>query len=202
MLILRENIIAMISQNNSIAIFASGNGSNAIKLIECAQSNNKEIACLISDNPNANILKVKLDIPVHLIPYNHSKTKHEEEILKVLKQYDVNWIFLAGYMRILSANFIQRFTHKNKSQIINIHPSLLPKYQGLNAYERSYQNQDQYSGITIHYVDAGIDTGEIIIQGKFERTKADSLQDFIQKGLKLEHTLYPQILMRVFKYNY
>ena len=195
------NTLDMISPSN-IAIFASGNGSNAEKLIKKAKDLNYQISCLICDNPKAGILKKNLQIPVHIIPYDSSKNAHENEILNTLRKYQVNWIFLAGYMRILSKNFIDEFSYKDQTQIINIHPSLLPKYRGLNAYEKSYYNGDMESGITIHYVDSGIDTGNIILQGKFKRKENDNLSDFIQRGQELEHTLYPKILERVIKYNY
>lgn len=196
----------MISQTKNIAIFASGNGSNAIELIKHAKKLNFTIACLICDNPHAGILKKEIPIPIHLIEKTKSKKEHEREILKTLERYQVNWIFLAGYMRILSEDFIAKFTHKHPthahSRIINIHPSLLPKYQGLHAYERSFANNDQFGGITIHYVDAGIDTGEMILQGKFERKNEDTITDYIKRGQELEHGLYPKILERVIKYDY
>lgn len=187
---------------NAIAIFASGTGSNALALIDYAQKINSPISCLICDNPQAPIVKANIDIPIYVVPFDRNKSEHEKTIEQILAKHQVNWIFLAGYMRILSREFIQKFSDKDRSRIINIHPSLLPQYKGLNAYERSYMNNDSFSGVTIHYVDSGIDTGEIIFQGKFERKNEDKLEDFINRGKKLEHLLYPKILERITNHNY
>lgn len=190
------------SQTKSIAIFASGTGTNALALIKAAKKYKAPIKCLICDHPDAQITKENIDIPIYVIPFEKDKKNHEKKILEVLSQYQINWIFLAGYMRILSSEFINHFSKENTRRIINIHPSLLPKYKGLNAYERSFNNNDNFSGITIHFVDSGIDTGEIIYQGKFERKVGDNLDDFIKRGKELEHILYPQILERVTKLSY
>ena len=192
----------MTSLTNGIAIFASDTGSNALALIDYAQKINAPIRCLICDNPNAAIIKADINIPIIVIPYGESKKEHEAKIMEALNKYEVEWIFLAGYMRILSKDFIDHFSNNNHSRIINIHPSLLPHYKGLNAYEKSFFNDDQFSGVTIHYVDAGIDTGEIILQGRFDRDKNDKLDDYIHRGKSLEHILYPQVLERVTRFNY
>lgn len=183
-----------------IAIMASGNGSNANVLFEHALSlSNIKIVLLITDNRNANVLNhcQNYDIPFHVIEKNQSSQKeHESKIIDALKSYEIDFILLAGYMKLVSKNFISVFTHQEEknSRIINIHPSLLPNLPGLDAYERAYNHGYLYSGITIHYVDSGIDTGDIILQSKFDKNEEDTLEDFKKKGLKVEHELYPYFL--------
>lgn len=189
---------------NKIALFVSGSGTNAQALLEYATAHNIEVNCIICDNPNAEILKKELSVPVTLIPFLGSKKAHEQSILKFLGQKEITWIFLAGYMRILSSSFIDNF-HQNinsQNRIVNIHPSLLPKYKGLNAYEHFYHSSDKHTGISIHFVDSGIDTGEIILQGKINRIPNENINDFIERAKKIEHELYPKILHRAYFNNY
>jgi phosphoribosylglycinamide formyltransferase-1 len=188
----------MISQNN-IAIFASGTGSNAKRLIEFALKNNLPLTHLICDNPKAEILKEPLPIHKILITANNDKNEYENRLINFLKDHKIKKVFLAGYMRLLSKNFINEFYSYvgNEKAIINIHPSLLPKYPGLNSYERFYKSEEPFSGISIHYVDAGMDTGELILQAKLERKNNENLEDFIERGKTLEHQLYPKVMLQL-----
>lgn len=183
-----------------IAIFASGSGSNAKNLLQHApRFKNLTIEFILTDNENAGVVNYakELNCPVIIVSKkNLSKKEHEQEILKYLQEHKIEWILLAGYMRILSPEFLEHFyNHKTKlNQVINIHPSLLPEYKGLNAFERAYKDQRDKSGISIHYVSAGVDDGPLIYQEVFKREQNDSLESFIKKGQALEHKLYPQIL--------
>lgn len=190
-------------ENKSFYIFASGNGSNALKLLENWDENDRLGNCLglVSNNDDAPVLEKveKFEIPTICVPSKGvSREEHESLLLDLIKTEDV-WIFLAGYMRVLSSNFLKNFYNEKLKifQIVNIHPSLLPKYPGLNAYERAFQSEDAESGITIHLVDEGVDTGPILKQVKFPRSKEDTLENFIQKGLSLEHQHYPEVFSNI-----
>jgi len=190
---------------SNIAILASGNGSNAVNLIEHARSLNHEICLIITDNSNAGIIdKCKsLNTKCIVIPFikGTSKSEHEEKIINELKAHDVNWILLAGYMKILSKEFLNIFYNNGTkvNNVINIHPSLLPSFPGRTGYEDAFKANVSESGITIHYVDSGIDTGPIIIQRSFPRFKTDSLQEFKARGLKIEHDIYKIVLENIIK---
>ena len=202
---------------NNIAIYASGNGTNAINILDCVSENLKEtsVNCLITDQENAGIIsKMKdhplyHDIPVVIIPftlrrnkcavesYSDAKKRHESMILESLQRHHVDWITLAGYMRILSSDFLTHFYDKNLccNRVINIHPSLLPKFPGKDAYELAFQSNDYISGATVHFVDSGIDTGEIILQQSFVRKREDSIDDFKRRGLQIEYQIYKKALI-------
>ncbi|OUR97335.1 phosphoribosylglycinamide formyltransferase [Halobacteriovorax marinus] len=182
-----------------IALFASGRGSNAINIAKYIRANcaNLEIKCLVCNVQDAGVIDYikEFDIPVVVIPSKGmDRLAHEELVLESIKSYEVDWILLAGYMRVLSESFLSKFSNTIISKIVNIHPSLLPLYPGTSAYEQAYENQDLYSGITIHLVDAGVDTGPIILQRKFPRMDSDSFDQFKRRGLSTEHELYREFL--------
>lgn len=182
---------------------ASGSGSNAENLINASRRLGANLACLICDQPAAKVLDrcKKLDVKTFVIKKSSSKKNHEQEILAVLKEMEVNWLLLAGYMRLLSQDFLANFYDPimNRNQVVNIHPSLLPEYPGLNSYQRAFEEKAKRSGATVHFVDAGIDTGPIIEQASFRREEGDDLSSFTARGLKLEHKLYAQTLEKIFK---
>lgn len=179
----------------TISIFASGTGSNAIKLIERARNlahycKIKNLICNVEDAPIIKKAK-KLDVNVEIIPSKGMKREeHDHRVSQYLK--DVDWIFLAGYMRILSPVLLNKFKDNGFYRIVNIHPSLLPKYPGLNAYEKAFESKDEESGITIHLVDEGVDTGPVLLQRSFKRTSTIHL--FKEMGLFFEHKYYPKVL--------
>ena len=119
--------------------------------------------------------------------------KAEKKILKELKKNEIKLICLAGFMKILSANFIKNF----KGKIINIHPSLLPKYKGLNTHQRVIDNKEKYSGCTVHFVNSKLDAGKIILQKKVRIFKNDTKDSVAKKVLKQEHFLYPKAIKKV-----
>ena len=178
-----------------IAVFVSGNGSNLQSLIDTNKIKNEhslDIAVVFSNNKDALALKraEKNNIPFFILDPNEfsSRENFDEAIINKLKMFDFNLLVLAGYMRILSEKFIKEYENK----IINLHPSLLPKYPGLNTHEKVIKNKEIYHGATVHFVDSGLDTGQIIGFSKFEVKNYD-LELLEQKVHELEHKLLPLI---------
>ena len=137
----------------------------------------------------AKLYKIKKEV------YNYDKKKiSEKKILKDLKSNDIKLICLAGYMKILSKDFIRNF----KGKILNIHPSLLPKYKGLNTHHRAIQNKEKYSGCTVHLVNSKLDSGKIILQKKVKLSKEETPSSLQKKILKHEHILYPKAISKMF----
>ena len=201
--------MTLLNKKINIAIFASGSGSNAEVLITKAHALGVNVKYVITDNRNAGVIDrcKRLKVPYRIVSfmripgntYAEDKSIHEQRIMNLLDQANVKWVFLAGYMRILGQSFLDHFYNPETKQnnVINIHPSLLPNFPGKKGYFDAYSANVQESGITVHYVDSGIDTGSIIAQEKFIRLKDDTLEDFSSRGLALEHKLYPEILEKV-----
>ena len=188
----------------NIALMASGTGTNAINLIEKAKSyRNVRIACLIVDTLNSplpEVVRLKYPmLPVHrILPMGglkgvERKNEHETRILETLRNHEADYILLAGYMRIIGSVLLRQF----ENRIINIHPSLLPLYPGVDSYKRAFEDKVSESGVTIHVVDSGVDTGPVILQEKFPRLESDTLSDFVQRGKDIEWKLYPKILEKL-----
>jgi phosphoribosylglycinamide formyltransferase 1 len=179
----------------NISIFISGNGSNLKSLInQSVKKNSKfKIALVISNNPKAKGLDYtkRFKIKKKIINYSNIKDA-EKKILTDLKKNNIDLICLAGFMKILSKNFIKSFNGK----IINIHPSLLPKYKGLNTHQRAIDNKEKYSGCTVHYVNSQLDSGKIILQTKVKILKNDTSKKLNKRVLKHEHLLYPKALKK------
>lgn len=184
------------------ALLASGQGSNAKALLEKETTlDDVSIELVITDNPHAGVIDIanKFNKPCFIYPRgNSSKNQHETLILETLHNFEIDWVLLAGYMRLLSKDFIKSFYCPNlqQSKILNIHPSLLPLHPGLNAYEKTFKHTPKQAGVTIHYVDSGMDTGKILIQEKFE-SLSENFEEFKQEGLKLEHRLYTKVLSQL-----
>ncbi|MDC3039713.1 phosphoribosylglycinamide formyltransferase [Candidatus Pelagibacter sp.] len=180
----------------NIAVFISGNGSNFKNLIldSLKKKSEYEIKLVISNNATAKGLKYarKFKIKKKIINYQHKKNA-EKIILIELKKNKIDLICLAGFMKILSKSFIKKF----KGKIMNIHPSLLPKYKGLNTHQRTINNKEKYSGCTVHYVNSKLDSGKIILQKKVKILKTDTSSSLAKKILKQEHILYPKALKKV-----
>lgn len=198
-----------LAQNKAInlVVFASGRGSNAKNILEYVASNkNKEsfrlnVLALVTDQKNAGVIEYarQFNTPIHVIPFKTSKKDHEDEVLDKLKDHPVDYICLCGYMRILSPLFINAFTHTGEkhSRIINIHPSLLPDFPGKDGYGDAFKANVKESGVTLHFVDEGIDTGKIIKQRRFARYEDDDFESFQKRGLKLEHESYRELLQEL-----
>ena len=184
------------TKNINTAVFISGTGSNLKSLIKFSNLKKSPISIkmIISNNPKSKGLTFAKIYKIRKKIFNFSKqAKIEKEILELLKKRKINLICLAGFMRILSKNFIQSF----KGQILNIHPSLLPKYKGLNTHERAIKNKDRYSGCTVHFVTSKLDSGKIIIQKKVKINKKDTPRTLANKVLAEEHKLYPKAILKI-----
>ena len=180
----------------NVAVFISGNGSNFKNLIKYSLKKNSKfkIGLVISNKSNIKGLNYakKFKIKKKIINYFHIK-KAEKDVLNQLKKNKIDLVCLAGFMKILSINFIKNFNGK----IINIHPSLLPKYKGLNTHQRAIDNKEKYSGCTVHYVNSKIDSGKIILQKKVKILKNDTSKRLSKRVLKYEHIIYPKALNKV-----
>jgi phosphoribosylglycinamide formyltransferase-1 len=187
-----------------LAIFASGTGTNAIRLLEAAaELENIRIVSLIVDTKSSPLpgivrerfpeTQVSVILPETGLPALERKLRHEGQILSQLEACGVEWILLAGYMRILGPTLLEAYPER----IVNIHPSLLPLFPGVDSYRRAFEAGVTESGVTIHLVDQGVDTGPILLQQKFLRLPQDTLESFTQRGKELEWKLYPEILRKL-----
>ena len=179
------------------AVFISGKGSNLKSLIKFSQLKKSPISIviIISNNSNSKGLSFGKVFKIKKKVINF-KIKHlaEREVLHILNKNKINLICLAGFMKILSKNFIKNF----KGKILNIHPSLLPKFKGLNTHKRAIDNKEKYSGCTVHFVNSKLDSGKIILQKKIKINKKDTPQLLSKKILVEEHKLYPKAILKVF----
>jgi phosphoribosylglycinamide formyltransferase-1 len=188
--------MALLTGSNkvNIAVFISGTGSNLKSLIKFSKLKKSPIIIkmIISNNYKAkglqysNIYKIKKKV------FDFKNTLSEKKVINELKKSDIHLICLAGFMKILSKNFIKNF----KGKILNIHPSLLPKYKGLNTHERAIKNKDKYSGCTVHFVNSRLDSGEIINQKKVRIKKFDTPKTLAKRILIQEHKLYPAAIIK------
>ncbi len=178
------------------AVFISGTGSNLKNLIKFSIKKKSPISInlVVSSNKHAKGLKYADNKKIHKVVFNFLKQKKtEKKILNILFKKEIKLICLAGFMKILSKNFIKKFNGK----ILNIHPSLLPKYKGLNTHERALINNEKFSGCTVHYVSNQLDSGKIILQKKIKIKKNESIFTLKNKILKEEHKLYPKAIKKV-----
>ena len=181
------------------AVFISGNGSNLKSLIQFSKKKNSPISIelIISDNPKAKGLKFGKIFKISNKVFNYkNKIIAEKKIISEINNKKIKLICLAGFMRILSRNFIKSF----KGKILNIHPSLLPKYKGLNTHKRAISNNEKYSGCTVHFVNSRLDSGKIILQKKVKISKLDTAKSLSKKILIQEHKLYPKAIRKVFSF--
>lgn len=183
----------------NVVLMASGAGTNAINLIHYSKKlQNVKIVGIIVDKKSSGLLKSELGVPVYLIDKKKSmgQLEHEELIILKIKELQGHFVLLCGYMRVLSLGFLKYFYDHGLGQnrVLNIHPSLLPKYKGAHAYQEAYSSGDPFSGVTIHFVDEGMDTGKIFEQMTFARDLNDSFEDFVLKGKNLEWQIYPKVL--------
>ena len=190
--------MALLTGSNkiNIAVFISGTGSNLKSLIKFSKLKKSPIIIkmIVSNNYKAkglqyaNIYKIKKKV------FDFKNTLSEKKVINELKNNDIHLICLAGFMKVFSKNFI----HNYKKKILNIHPSLLPKYKGLNTHERALKNKDKFTGCSVHYVTSKLDSGKIILQKKVKITSKDNPILLAKKVLKEEHKLYPLAIMKIF----
>ena len=191
--------MALLTGSNKIktAVFISGTGSNLNSLIKFSKLKESPITIdiIISNNPKSEGLNFGKIYKIKKKIFNFKKnTSSEKEILIELQKNKIHLICLAGFMKILSKHFINNFNGK----ILNIHPSLLPKYKGLNTHERAIKNKDNYSGCTVHFVNSKLDSGKIINQKKVKINKKDTPKTLAKKILAQEHKLYPKAILKIF----
>ena len=181
------------------AVFISGTGSNLKSLIKFSKTKKSPISIdfIISNNSRAKGLNYGKLFKIKTKIFNFKNKKlTENKLLYNLKKNNIEMICLAGFMKILTNNFIKKF----KGIILNIHPSLLPKYKGLNTHKRTLKNKEKYSGCTVHFVNSKLDSGKIILQKKVKITKNETESSLAKKVLIQEHKLYPKAILKVFSF--
>jgi len=190
--------MALSTGSNKIktAIFISGTGSNLKSLIKFSKLKKSPITIkmIISNNSKAKGLQYAKIYRIKKKVFDFKNTLSEKKVINELKKHNIHLICLAGFMKILSKSFIKNF----QGSILNIHPSLLPKYKGLNTHERAIKNNDKYSGCTVHFVNSKLDSGKIINQKKVRISKLDTSETLAKKILIQEHKLYPAAIMKIF----
>ena len=180
-----------------VAVLISGNGSNLQSLIDNFKKESSiDIKCVISNKENAFGLERATEANIDNFFVDHTKFKTREEfdqeLIKILEEYDPDLIVLAGFMRILSELFVDKYIGK----LINIHPSLLPKYPGLETHKKVIENKDSHHGVTIHYVDKTLDGGPICAQSQME-VKTDNIKDLQNQIHQIEHEMYPLVIKQI-----
>ena len=172
--------------NKKIAVLLSGNGSNLNAIIKRGIN----VSFVISNNPEAPGLKIaqKSNIPTYSWK---NLSELEEHVLELVKIHEIKLLVLAGFMRLLSKEFISSLPQRS---IINVHPSILPEFKGLNAIQQALEKGAKYTGVTIHYVDEGVDTGEIIHQQSIKIEENDTIVSLKKRLQALEHDLFPKVI--------
>jgi phosphoribosylglycinamide formyltransferase-1 len=183
------------SKKINTAIFISGTGSNLRSLIKFSKYKKSPIIInmIISNNSKAEGLQYSKIYKIKKKVFDFKNSSSDKKVINELKKNNIDLICLAGFMKILSKSFIKSF----KGKIINIHPSLLPKYKGLNTHEKAIKNKDKYSGCTVHFVNSKLDSGKIINQKKVKINKFDTPKTLAKKILAQEHKLYPVAIMKI-----
>ena len=179
-----------------LAVLASGSGSNFQAIAESLSGTKHSVCCLICDRKRAFVMERarSLGILSFYIPYaGRERVETEREIDDRIRKTGADLVVLAGFMKILSPAFIDSYA----GRIVNIHPSLLPKYPGINAIEESYFSEDQELGVTIHLVDHGVDTGPVLCQKSFTRSGGESLEEIERTIHAIEHAAYPEIIRKM-----
>ncbi|MDB9827101.1 phosphoribosylglycinamide formyltransferase [Candidatus Pelagibacter sp.] len=179
------------------AVFISGTGSNLKNLIKFSKIKNSPISInlIFSNTSRAKGLRFsnQFNIKKYVSSFKNYKIT-EAKILTLLNKENIKFICLAGFMKILSRSFIKKFNGK----IVNIHPSLLPKYKGLDTHIKAMQNKDKVAGCTVHFVTAKLDSGKIVLQKEVKILKKDTPTSLAKKVLRQEHKLYPAAILKIF----
>lgn len=185
-----------------IAIFASGSGSNFESIMTQIEEGNLphiEVTALYTDQVSAFCIerarKYNLDVHINELKNFSSKADYERKIIEWLTSEQVEWIVLAGYMKLIGENLLKAYNRR----IINIHPSLLPKYKGKDAVGQALESGDTITGTTVHYVDSGMDTGEIIEQWTCDIYPDDTKEQLEERIKVMEHELYPKVISKIIK---
>ena len=178
------------------AVFISGTGSNLKNLIKFSKTKISPILIklIISSSKKAKGLRYSTQYNIEKKIVNFNNNFADNKILNYINKKNIKFICLAGFIKVLSKNFIRKF----KGKIVNIHPSLLPKYKGLNTHKRALKNKEKFAGCTVHYVTTKLDSGKIILQKKVKIKKKDTVNSLKKKVLKKEHQLYPSAIRKIF----
>ena len=179
------------------AVFISGKGSNLKSLYSFSKKKTSpiDIQIVVTNNKNAKGLIFSKIKKIRSFTINYSNKNYaEKKIELIVKKNKIELICLAGFMKILSRKFIKSF----KGKILNIHPSLLPKYKGLNTHKRVIKNNEKFSGCTVHFVNEKLDSGKIVLQKKIKIMKSDDEFKLSKKILKIEHKIYPLAIKKLF----
>ena len=191
-------MVKLIGKNKlNIAIFISGKGSNLNNLIKFSKTKKSPILIdlVVSNKKNAIGLKYAKNSKIKKKILNYKNKKNaEKDLLLILRRRKIKFVCLAGFMKILSSSFIKKFSKK----IINIHPSFLPNYKGLNTSIRALNNNEKFSGCTVHYVTSKLDSGKIVMQKKVKIAKNETSISLDKKIIKEEHKLYPAAILKIF----
>ena len=189
--------MALSTGSNKIktAIFISGTGSNLRSLIKFSKLKKSPIIIkmIVSNNPQAKGLRYSKIYKIKKKVFDFENFLSEKKAINELKKNNIDLICLAGFMKILSKSFVKNF----RGKILNIHPSLLPKYKGLNTHEKAIKNKDKYSGCTVHFVNSKRDSGKIINQKKVRIKKFDTPKSLAKRILIQEHKLYPAAIKKI-----
>jgi len=189
------------------AVFASGRGSNFEAICSAVDDETifGELVCLVCDQPEAPVIEKakQKDIPVVLVPKEKSKKEHEAKIIETLDAFKPDFIVLAGYMRVFTEDFIDHYRSSlGYSKIINIHPSILPSFPGVNSYQQAFDYGCHLAGVTIHLVEKEVDSGPICQQQSFSISECHSVKEVEELGLQIEHELYPKVIDWVINENF
>ena len=182
-----------------VAIFASGNGTNFEVLTKQFQNHQLagNVVLLFCDHPDAYVMKraQRLNVPAFswTVKEAGGKEAYEKRLLKLLQTQKIDLILLAGYLRMVGATILDQY----EGRIINLHPAWLPEYPGLHSIERAYRDQVSATGVTVHFIDRGLDTGPIIMQERVPIHSDDSLAELEKRVHEVEHRLYPQAVKQV-----
>lgn len=180
----------------SLGVFASGRGTNFVALAALLRCHAQHrLAILVCDVPGAPVLDRAREagVPVRLVSYRgRTRAEVEEEMLAALAEHEVDAVALAGFMRLLTPYFLRRFA----GPVLNLHPSLLPKYPGTHGIEESYRSSDRELGISVIRVDEGVDTGPVLLQRSFHRTGTESLEQIEHRIHDLEHEWFPVAVLQ------
>ncbi len=181
-------------------VFISGEGSNLKNLLKRSRDYNFPISIklVVSNNPEAKGLNFAKKYSIPCLIVNTSFRFFETGVLNYLKKYRINIICLAGYMKVISKKFLKSFNN----QVINIHPSLLPKFKGLNTFKRILDKKEIKTGCTVHFVNEKLDGGRIIAQKSFYITINSNVSDLKKRTQVLEHIAYPEAIIKIFRANY
>jgi phosphoribosylglycinamide formyltransferase-1 len=180
----------------NLAVFASGSGTNFQAIAEALRPTRHRVRCLVSDKKNAFALEraERFGVPSYVVSYaGRGREEAEDEILAILAPYKIHYIALAGFMRLLTPRLLDAYP----SRVVNLHPALLPRYPGAHGIAESYASGDRRLGISIHYVDYGLDSGPLILQKSFIRSGTERIEEIEAHIHELEHLWYPEVMIRL-----